>query len=340
MKEILTTKNLILKIPSVEDCSALKAFDKVNKAHLEKWESITDLTEKDYQNRLLNWRKECEEEESARFFIFDKKNPNQIIGMCNLTQIFRGSFQACYLGYKIDHAYEGKGFMIEALQETLRFAFENLKLHRIMANYMPTNLRSANLLNRLGFEIEGYAKNYLLINNTWEDHILTSLSYQQWQLFRENSINFAPSSEKHLESYLHQYIPISKAIGITALHASADKVILRAPFSNNINHKKTVFGGSLHAVATLACWSLLHVNLKNKNLKNQIVITQSETIYHWPVDSDFKVESKLPDQEDWQRFIKILNAKKKSRIHLSAHIYHKERLCVSYHGTFAAILSE
>lgn len=161
------------------------------------------------------------------------------------------------------------------------------------------------------------------------------------QIFRELfHVNFTPSNEKQLESYLHQHIPISKAIGIRALHASIDKVILTAPFSNNINHKKTVFGGSLHAVATLTCWSLLYINLKNKNLKNQIVITQSETIYHLPVDSDFKVESILPDPEDWQRFIKILNAKKKSRIHLSAHLYHKERLCVSYQATFAAILIE
>lgn len=336
MKEILTTENLILKTPSIEDFSALKAFESSNKAHLGKWESITNLADEDYQNLLIHWKKECDEEKSVRFFIFDKKNPNQIIGMCNLTQIFRGVFQACYLGYKIDHAYQGKGFMFEALQEMIRFAFEDFNLHRIMANYMPTNIRSAKLLNRLGFEVEGYAKNYLLINNKWEDHTLTSLSYEQWQVLQEN----APSNERQLESYLHQHIPISKAIGIKALHASTDKVVLTAPLLNNINHKKTIFGGSLHAVATLACWGLVHINLKNKNLKNQIVITQSETCYHLPVDSDFNVECVLPDRENWERFIKILTAKKRGRIHLSAHIYHKERLCVSYHATFAAILSE
>lgn len=75
MRETLKTKNLILKTPTIEDFSALKAFDSSNKAHLEKWESRPDLTDEDYQNRLVNWRKECEEEKSARFFIFDKKNP-------------------------------------------------------------------------------------------------------------------------------------------------------------------------------------------------------------------------------------------------------------------------
>jgi ribosomal-protein-alanine N-acetyltransferase len=51
-----------------------------------------------------------------------------------------------------------------------------------MANYMPRNQRSANVLKRLGFVVEGYARNYLLINNHWEDHILTSLTNPNWQL--------------------------------------------------------------------------------------------------------------------------------------------------------------
>lgn len=129
-------------------------------------------------------------------------------------------------------------------------------------------------------------------------------------------------------------------MGIKALQASCDKVILKAPFSNNINHKRTIFGGSLHAVATLTCWSLLHLNLKSINLQNQIVITQSEVSYHLPVDSDFQVECVLPATEEWQRFIKMLHSKKKGRIRLSADIYHQTKLCVSYHATFAAILSE
>ena len=49
-----------------------------------------------------------------------------------------------------------------------------------MANYMPDNLRSAALLKRLGFEVEGLAKNYLYINGQWRDHVLTSLTNADW----------------------------------------------------------------------------------------------------------------------------------------------------------------
>jgi thioesterase domain-containing protein len=144
--------------------------------------------------------------------------------------------------------------------------------------------------------------------------------------------------EKQIEAYLYEHIPISKAIGVKVDYASPHKVILSAPFANNINHKQTVFGGSLHAVATLACWSLLHLNLKDeRNPQIQIVITKSEINYYAPVDSDFEVECLIPDNSAWQRFLKVLHLKGKARIQLSARIYHKERLSVDYKAIFAAL---
>jgi ribosomal-protein-alanine N-acetyltransferase len=65
--------------------------------------------------------------------------------------------------------------MYEALLKAIAFAFEHLKLHRIMANYMPRNERSGTLLRKLGFSPEGYARDYLKIAGKWEDHVLTAL---------------------------------------------------------------------------------------------------------------------------------------------------------------------
>ncbi len=179
MKINISTLNLILSTPRIEDYFALNDFENRNKNHLGKWESTSQSTQDILS--LENWIKECDEGKSARFFIRTKINPDIIIGLCNFTQIFHGSFQACYLGYKIDYEYEGKGFMFESLQTLIGYVFEELKLHRIMANYMPSNIRSAKLLHRLGFVVEGQAKNYLFINNKWEDHVLTALSIEEWK---------------------------------------------------------------------------------------------------------------------------------------------------------------
>lgn len=127
-----------------------------------------------------------------------------------------------------------------------------------------------------------------------------------------------------LEKYLHEQIPISSAIGVKVDVVSQEKVVLSAPFLNNINHKQTVFGGSLHAVATLTCWSLLHVNLVEL-FKDpvQIVIANSEIKYLVPVTSNFKAECLHPHTNVWERFLTILRKKGKARLQLNAKIFEK-----------------
>lgn len=145
------------------------------------------------------------------------------------------------------------------------------------------------------------------------------------------------SSEKMLETYLLQHIPISKAMGVEVKSVSPQKVVLKAPFINNINHKQTVFGGSLHAVSTLACWSLLHLHLKENNI--QIVIAKSEVDYLSPVAADFEAECSMPDVLDWDKFLKMFKKNDKARIKLHAQIVQGTKLCVKFTGIFVAIRS-
>lgn len=204
----LISKNLHLTTPSQTDLAAIIDFEKRNKVHLAKWETSIysdddqNLTlDKAVEKRLDKWIKECEENNSIRFFLRPIDDPESIIGFCNFTQIFHGAFKACYLGYKIDYEYEGKGLMFEALETSIKYVFEEMGLHRIMANYMPINIKSAKLLNRLGFEVEGYAKNYLNINHRWEDHILTALSLERWQNLQ---LNLSSQSSKLENADYHQ----------------------------------------------------------------------------------------------------------------------------------------
>lgn len=176
----LATQQLLLRSPALFDKERFEIFEMRNQTYWAPWESTLVFPLSAIQ-RLQIWQKEITDNQAVRLFIFKKDQLDSIIGICHFTQIFRGSFQACYLGYKIDYAYEGKGLMYEALQTAIQYLFENLYLHRIMANYMPANIRSAKLLNRLGFVIEGYAKEYLFINHRWEDHVLTALINQNWE---------------------------------------------------------------------------------------------------------------------------------------------------------------
>jgi len=98
----------------------------------------------------------------------------RVIGTVNFSQIVRGGFQACYLGYGLDEAWQGRGLMRTAVRLGRDFVIEQLGLNRIMANHLPENVRSAHLLTSLGFEREGLARRYLEIDGVWRDHVLTS----------------------------------------------------------------------------------------------------------------------------------------------------------------------
>ncbi len=138
-----------------------------------------------------------------------------------------------------------------------------------------------------------------------------------------------------LEQYLYEYIPISIAMGVKVREVSTARIVLSAPIAPNINHKKTVFGGSLHALATLSCWSLAFLNLQG--LKAEIVITASEIQYLRPVSSDFTVECNMNEPERWIQFKKMFARKGKARIQLHATIYQDGHLAVDYQGEFVAI---
>lgn len=170
------TENLIIRPLAKEDLSSLNKFEERNRFF---WGNVSPLPQ--HQFNIDELLLDQSQGRSVRFILFNKGEEKEIIGTCNYTQIFRGPFQACYLGYKIAEEHQGKGWMREALVRTLKYMFEEQNMHRIMANYMPSNIRSEKLLLSLGFEKEGYAKNYLLVNGRWEDHVLTALINDNWR---------------------------------------------------------------------------------------------------------------------------------------------------------------
>jgi len=104
-----------------------------------------------------------------------------IIGAMSLSQIFRGGFQNAYLGYYVGASYANQGYMTQALQLLLRYAFKQLKLHRLEANIQPHNVASIALVKRSGFRKEGFSPRYLKISGRWQDHERWAILAEHWQ---------------------------------------------------------------------------------------------------------------------------------------------------------------
>ena len=107
------------------------------------------------------------------YFIFNKKN--EVLGGINVFNIKKGVSQSCTIGYWIGEVHANQGYMTRSLLALLYHLFNNLYFNRVEAACVPNNIPSKSLLKRLGFDEEGYAKDYLRINGRWEDHILFSL---------------------------------------------------------------------------------------------------------------------------------------------------------------------
>jgi ribosomal-protein-alanine N-acetyltransferase len=181
----IETERLLLTLPGEDAAARMLAFAMENREHLTRWEPTPSSgfdTEEYWRNLLATARNDFLQGRSMKLVMFDRADPSgPVLGECNFSNFVRGPFHACYLGYKIDFRWEGRGLMREALVASIEHVFGPLGLHRIMANYLPVNERSGRLLKRLGFTIEGYARDYLRIDGEWRDHILTSLTNPDWQ---------------------------------------------------------------------------------------------------------------------------------------------------------------
>jgi [ribosomal protein S5]-alanine N-acetyltransferase len=118
---------------------------------------------------------------SIRLFLFLRDRPQRVVGNINFTQIVRHPAWSCVVGYGLDADEVGRGLMSEGLEAAVRYMFEAQGMHRVVANYVPRNERSGRLLRRLGFTVEGYARDLLLLDGRWEDHIVTSRIHDGWR---------------------------------------------------------------------------------------------------------------------------------------------------------------
>jgi [ribosomal protein S5]-alanine N-acetyltransferase len=108
-----------------------------------------------------------------------------ILGFFNLSQIVRRSLQSAYLGYAVGKPYAGQGYMRDGIQLVLRYAFGELKLHRIEANIQPGNHASIALARGAGFRREGFSPRYLKIAGRWRDHERWAMLADDWRTLQD-----------------------------------------------------------------------------------------------------------------------------------------------------------
>lgn len=140
-----------------------------------------------------------------------------------------------------------------------------------------------------------------------------------------------------LEKYLHDHIPLSRAMCVAVVAVEQDRVTLGAPLAPNINHRETVFGGSASALGLLAAWSLLHARLRWEGTECRLVIQRNSMEYERPIPGDFTATSSLAVPGQWPQFIRMLQRKGKARITVTSVLEHAGQVVGRLSGEFVAI---
>jgi thioesterase domain-containing protein len=120
-----------------------------------------------------------------------------------------------------------------------------------------------------------------------------------------------------LQAYLHERIPLSRAMAVEVREATAQRVIFYAPLAPNINHRDTVFGGSASAVAILAAWSVLYVRMGAEQRAGRIVIRRNRMSYERPITGGFTATSAPPEAAAWAKLVATLDKGRPARVHVT-----------------------
>jgi [ribosomal protein S5]-alanine N-acetyltransferase len=114
-------------------------------------------------------------------FLVRRNDDDTLIGVFNLGEIVRGSFQSAYVGYYGFAPYSGEGYMRDGLRLLLDLAFRTFKLHRVEANIQPNNARSIALVRYVGFSREGFSRRYMKVAGRWRDHERWAMLVEDWR---------------------------------------------------------------------------------------------------------------------------------------------------------------
>lgn len=133
-------------------------------------------------------------------------------------------------------------------------------------------------------------------------------------------------------------IPIAGLMGAEVLEWDIHRVLLRAPFQKNKNHRNSVFGGSVHALLTLSCWAWVDRLLKDKKIPASVVIRSSSAKYKKPMLKEFYSECLPPPQDRIDDFIETLLRKKRARIEMKSRVLVDNIACAEFHGDFVAVI--
>lgn len=142
------------------------------------------------------------------------------------------------------------------------------------------------------------------------------------------------SALRRAEEFLHKQIPLTRAMGVRVVANDEHGFAIEAPVASNSNHLGTAFGGSINAVATLAAYGLLWLELDDPAI--HVVVAESSIRFLQPVRTMIRAVCHRPDPDEWKAFHTKFKSAGKARIKLRVHVVEAGQTAAEFEGTFVA----
>lgn len=183
----IVTERLVLRPPAEEHTQTISRSLAKNADHLARVSPTTKPSASivAVARKVAAERTEWKRGTSFALYAFSRDAASRdfsapVLAKVVLSGVHRGALEGAYLGYWVDREHEGKGIAHEAVRASMRFAFEDARLHRLQAAIQPWNTRSVALAERLGFRHEGIARRYLNVGGEWQDHAIYAFTAEEW----------------------------------------------------------------------------------------------------------------------------------------------------------------
>ncbi|HEX8312679.1 MAG TPA: YiiD C-terminal domain-containing protein [Chthoniobacteraceae bacterium] len=137
------------------------------------------------------------------------------------------------------------------------------------------------------------------------------------------------------EAFLHEHIPLTVAMGLRVIADDEAGFSVAAPVALNHNHLHTAFGGSINAVATLAAYGLLWLELRDEAA--DVVIRESSIRFLRPIHETIGATCRRPKPGELAAFHARLGAEGKARIALHVQVRENDTLAAELRATFVAV---
>lgn len=149
-----------------------------------------------------------------------------------------------------------------------------------------------------------------------------------------NRIIYRPDWCQELQATWHEEIPISETMGIRISQYTGREFETHAQLSRNINVHGTMFAGSIYSLATLTCWGLLHLQLRERQLQGAVVLADGNIHYHKPITREPRAVARLVDMNG---DLSSLKSGQNARVNLKSQVFDGDKPVAEFTGQFVVL---